>query len=112
LNILWCNYDEAALGALKAIEDAGKLGQILVGGFDGSPESLKAVKDGRMSVMAIQPLYYHGTIVAQQMADFLKDGKKPESFSTPCPLVTTENAATEAEKYLADCFGPTAKFPE
>ena len=112
LAILWCNYDEAAMGALKAIEDAGKLGQILVGGFDGSPESLKAVKDGKMNVMAIQPLYYHGTIVAQQMYDWLVNGKKPESVSTPCPLVTTENAATEAEKYLADCFGPTAKFPE
>jgi ribose transport system substrate-binding protein len=112
LSIIWCNYDEAALGALKAIEDAGKLGQILVGGFDGSPESLKAVKDGKMNVMAIQPLYYHGTIVAQQMYDYLVNGKQPESVSTDCPLVTTENAATEAEKYLSDCFGPTAKFPE
>jgi len=112
LSILWCNYDEAVLGALKAIEDAGKSGQILVGGFDGSPESLKAVKDGRINVMAIQPLYYHGTIVAQQMFDFLTSGKQPETVSTPCPLVTTENAATEAQKYLADCFGPTAKFPE
>jgi len=112
LNIIWANYDEAALGALKAVEDAGKSGKILVGGFDGSPESLKAVKDGRMNVMAIQPLYYHGTIAAQQMYDFFKSGKKPESVSTPCPLVTTENAATEAQKYLADCFGPTAKFPD
>ena len=65
-----------------------------------------------MNVMAIQPLYKHGTIVAQQMFDWLTSGKKPESVSTDCPLVTTENAATEAEKYLADCFGPTAKFPE
>ncbi len=112
LNIIWSNYDEAAMGALKAIEDAGKSGEILVGGFDGSPESLKAVKDGRMNVMAIQPLYKHGTIVAQQMFDWLTSGKTPESVSTDCPLVTTENAATEAEKYLADCFGPTAKFPE
>jgi len=111
LSILWCNYDEAALGALKAIEDAGKLGKILVGGFDGSPESLKAVKDGKMNLMAIQPLYYHGTIVAQQMFDYFTSGKAPETFSTPCPLVTLENAATEAEKYLSACFGPTAKFP-
>ena len=111
LSILWCNYDEAVMGAVKAIEDAGKSGKILVGGFDGSPESLKAVKDGRINVMAIQPLYKHGTMVAQQMFDFLTSGKAPETVSTPCPLVTTENAATEAQKYLADCFGPTAKFP-
>lgn len=111
ISIIWCNYDEAVLGAVKAIEDAGKAGKILVGGFDGSPESLKAVKDGRINVMAIQPLYTHGGMVAQQMFDFLTSGKQPETISTPCPLVTTENAATEAVKYLAACFGPTAKFP-
>jgi ABC-type sugar transport system substrate-binding protein len=112
LSMIWCNYDEAVLGAMKAIEDAGKLGQIMVGGFDGSPESLKAVVDGRINVMAIQPLYYHGTIVAQQMFDFLTSGKAPETISTDCPLVTTENAATEAEGFLASVFGPTATFPE
>jgi len=112
LSMIWCNYDEAVLGAMKAIEDAGKLGEIMVGGFDGSPESLKAVVDGRINVMAIQPLYYHGTIVAQQMFDFLTNGTEPETVSTDCPLVTTENAATEAETFLASVFGPTAKFPE
>jgi len=112
LSILWCNYDEAVLGALKAIEDAGKSGEILVGGFDGSPESLQAVLDERINVMAIQPLYYHGTIVAQQMFDYLTDGTQPESISTDCPLVTLENAATEAEQYLSALYGPTATFPE
>jgi len=34
------NYDEAVLGAMKAIE-MRKAGQILVGGFDGSPESCR-----------------------------------------------------------------------
>jgi ribose transport system substrate-binding protein len=111
LSILWCNYDEAALGAMKAIQDAGKGGKILLGGFDGSPESLKAVKDGKINVMAIQPLYYHGTLIAQEMYDYFTSGKTPETFSTPCPLVTTENAATDAAKYLSQLYGPTAKFP-
>ncbi len=112
LSILWCNYDEAVLGAMKAIEDAGRTGEILLGGFDGSPESLKAVMDGKISVMAVQPLYEHGTLMAQEIYDYLSNGTQPETFSTPCPLVTTENASTEAEKYLSACFGPTAKFPE
>jgi erythritol transport system substrate-binding protein len=97
---------------MKAIEDAGKTGQILVGGFDGSPESLKAVMDGKISVMAVQPLYTHGAMVAEQMFEFLKNKKQPETVSTDCPLVTTENASTEAPKYLSACFGPTAEFPK
>ena len=112
LSIIWCNYDEAVLGAMKAIIDSGKQDQILLGGFDGSPESLKAVKDGKIDVMAVQPLYTHGSMVAEQMAVYFNDGIAPESVSTPCPLVTRENAATEAVKYLEACFGPTAKFPE
>jgi ribose transport system substrate-binding protein len=112
LSIIWCNYDEAVLGAMKAIEDAGKQDEILVGGFDGSPESLKAVMDGRINVMAVQPLYTHGMMVAEQMYEWLVNGVEPESISTDCPLVTTENAETEAPKYLEACFGPTAEFPE
>jgi len=112
LSILWCNYDEAVLGAMKAVLDAGKKDQILVGGFDGSPESLKAVQDKKIDVMAVQPLYTHGKMVAEQMYQFLKNGVKPQTVSTDCPLVTAENAATEAPKYLEACFGPTAKFPQ
>lgn len=112
LSVIWANYDEAILGVMKAVEDAGKTGQIIIGGFDGSPESLKAVLDGKINVMAVQPLYTHGAMVAQQMFDYLKSGKTPETISTDCPLVTTENATTEAPKYLSACFGPTAKFPD
>lgn len=111
LSIIWCNYDEAVLGAMKAVQDAGKGDQIIVGGFDGSPESLKAVMDGTISVMAVQPLYTHGAMVAEQMYEYLVNGKTPETVSTDCPLVTIENAETEAPKYLEACFGPTAKFP-
>ncbi len=112
LNIIWANYDEAVLGAMRAVLDAGKKDQILVGGFDGSPESLKAVMDGDIDVIAIQPLYDHGGIVAEQMDQFLRDGVAPVSVSTDCPLVTTENAAAEAADYLVSLSGPTAKFPE
>ncbi|HEV2319106.1 MAG TPA: substrate-binding domain-containing protein [Verrucomicrobiae bacterium] len=39
--------DEMALGALKAIEAAGKEGQIAVIGIDAIPDALKAVADGK-----------------------------------------------------------------
>lgn len=112
LNIIWANYDEAVLGAMRAVLDAGKKDEILVGGFDGSAESLKAVIDGDIDVIAIQPVYDHGGIVAEQMDEFLRNGVEPETVSTDCPLVTTENAAAEAADYLDSLAGPTAEFPE
>lgn len=46
--------DPSALGAVAALEAAGKLDQVKVIGFDGQPEAKKAVLDGRIYADAIQ----------------------------------------------------------
>lgn len=106
ISIIWCNYDEAVLGAMKAIQDAGRQDEIILGGFDGSPESLNAVLDGTINVMAIQPAYRHGAIMAEQMYASLVDGESVESVSTDCPLCTTQNAEESVPTVMAETFGP------
>jgi ABC-type sugar transport system substrate-binding protein len=106
ISILWCNYDEAVLGAMQAVKDAGRQNDIILGGFDGSPESLQAVLDAGINVMAIQPAYKHGAILAEQMYASLVKGESVESISTPCPLCTTQNAKESVPVVLADTFGP------
>ena len=39
-----------AIGALKAIEAAGKLGKITVGGIDANPEGLDYLRSGKLAV--------------------------------------------------------------
>ncbi|MCB2292726.1 sugar ABC transporter substrate-binding protein [Clostridium algoriphilum] len=46
--------DEMAIGALKAIEVAGKLGKITVGGIDATPEALDYLKSGKLAVTVFQ----------------------------------------------------------
>ena len=46
--------DPSALGALAALENAGKLGQVKVVGFDGQPEARKAIRDGKLYATLIQ----------------------------------------------------------
>ncbi len=46
--------DEMALGALQAINDAGKSGQIKVFGIDAIPEALQAIKEGEMESTVLQ----------------------------------------------------------
>lgn len=43
-----------ALGAVKAIEDAGLSGQIKVYGLDAVDDALKAVQDGRLEITVDQ----------------------------------------------------------
>ena len=38
--------DEMALGAIAALQEAGRLEGVIVGGFDGSPDAVEAVKAG------------------------------------------------------------------
>ena len=38
--------DEMALGAIAALKEAGKLASVKVGGFDGSPDAVSAIKSG------------------------------------------------------------------
>jgi len=40
--------DPAALGAYTAIEEAGKVGQVVLVGFDGQPEGKQAIKEGKI----------------------------------------------------------------
>lgn len=48
--------DTLALGALTAIEEAGRTGQIVVTGFDASPDALIAVQEGRLSASVGQSI--------------------------------------------------------
>jgi len=40
--------DDMALGAIAALKEAGKLSQVKIGGFDGSPDAANAILNGEM----------------------------------------------------------------
>lgn len=48
LNGLFCANDKMALGAMKAIQEAGKKGKITVVGYDNIPDVQPYLKDGQM----------------------------------------------------------------
>src|SRR6478672_10061395 len=49
--------DGMALGALDAIAAVGRTGEVAVVGFDGQPDGLAAVHDGRLGATVDQPAY-------------------------------------------------------
>jgi erythritol transport system substrate-binding protein len=86
--------DEMALGAIAAIKQAGKLGKIVVGGFDGSPEAAQAVKDGSLAYTVLQPIVQFSKLAVDQADQYLKTGKtgaKSEKQSFDCTLITKAN---------------------
>jgi inositol transport system substrate-binding protein len=85
------NNDEMAIGAIKAIEAAGKLGQIVVGGVDASPDALAEMDKGRLNVTVFQNAAGQGE-GGIKAAIALARGEKIEQITwIPYELVTPDN---------------------
>jgi inositol transport system substrate-binding protein len=85
------NNDEMAIGALQAIEAAGKLGEILVGGVDASPDALQEMDKGRLDVTVFQNAKGQGE-GGIKAAIALAKGETIEQITwIPFELVTPEN---------------------
>src|SRR5215216_3140167 len=88
------NNDEMAIGAIQAIDAAGKLGQILVGGVDASPDALQEMDKGRLDVTVFQNAKGQGE-GGIKAAIALARGSKIEQITwVPFELVTPENYKT------------------
>jgi erythritol transport system substrate-binding protein len=87
--------DEMALGAIAALKEAGKLDQVKVGGFDGSPDAVEAVKAGEMQYTVLQPVAVFSAEAVRQADHFIKNGTPAvdtEKQLFDCVLITKENA--------------------
>ncbi|AIJ87194.1 D-ribose ABC transporter substrate-binding protein [Brucella melitensis] len=67
--------DEMALGAIAALKKAGKLDQVKVGGFDGSPDAIAAIKAGELQYTVLQPVAVFSEAAVKQADNFIKTGK-------------------------------------
>ncbi len=86
--------DEMALGAIAALKEAGKLANIKVGGFDGSPDAVDAVKAGEMQYTVLQPVAVFSKEAVKQADAFIKTGETgvaSEKQLFDCLLITPDN---------------------
>lgn len=92
--------DEMALGAIAALKEAGKLKGIKVGGFDGSPDAVAAIKAGELQYTVLQPVAVFSAKAVDQADSFLKTGKTgvdTEKQLFDCLIINKDNIA----KYTA-----------
>ncbi|SCB52812.1 D-ribose ABC transporter substrate-binding protein [Rhizobium lusitanum] len=86
--------DEMALGAIAALKEAGKLTNIKVGGFDGSPDAVAAIKAGELQYTVLQPVAVFSAEAVKQADSFIKTGKTgatSEKQLFDCILITKDN---------------------
>jgi erythritol transport system substrate-binding protein len=84
--------DTMALGAYAALKAAGK-GNVIVVGFDGSPDVAQSIKAGEIKVTVLQPIVKLSESAVEQADQYIKTGKtdKPEKQSIDCVLINKDN---------------------
>lgn len=106
-----CSNDEQAIGAHTAAETAGIADQVKCYGFDGAPEALDFVKQGKETASLGQQPY----AMAKQSALDLYKAMKGEPVGdavkyTTYKIITSENADEAAEYYYEG--DPNIKYVE
>jgi erythritol transport system substrate-binding protein len=84
--------DTMAMGIVAALKGAGR-NDVVVVGFDGSPDALDAIRAGDMQATALQPAVEIARMAVEQADVYLKTGTtgRPEKQSVDCILVTPDN---------------------
>jgi erythritol transport system substrate-binding protein len=86
--------DEMAMGAIAALKEANLLDGVIVGGFDGSPDAVGAIKAGEMAYTVLQPVAVFSREAVIQADHYIKNGKPmvaDEKQLFDCLLVTPGN---------------------
>jgi len=85
--------DTMALGAVAAARGAGRNDLIIVG-FDGSPDAIAAIERSELVATALQPAVLIARLAVDEADRFRRTGStgKPERQVIPCDLVTRANA--------------------
>ncbi|MEM8728657.1 MAG: D-ribose ABC transporter substrate-binding protein [Pseudomonadota bacterium] len=99
-NAVISGNDEMALGAIAAMKEAGKLDGVVVGGFDGSPDAVEAIKAGEMAYTVLQPVAVFSREAVIQADHYIKNGSAmvaEEKQLFDCLLITPDNV----DKYTA-----------
>lgn len=80
IGAVWNANDEMALGAIMAIENAGRQNEIIVGGMDLNDEAVKAVIDGRYA-FSLGGHWLQGGYIITMLYDYLHGLKIPKEES-------------------------------
>jgi ribose transport system substrate-binding protein len=92
IDVIFAINDPGGLGALIALEEAGRDDETFVVGIDGSDEAIEAMKEGRSyAASAAQDPTMMGKMAAENLIKVIKGEEVEEHIQIPTPLITKES---------------------
>jgi ribose transport system substrate-binding protein len=98
LQAIYAHNDEMALGAIKAVEAAGRSKEIVVIGIDGQNSAFQAVKDGKLAATFIYPF------CAPEGIEYAYKIAKGEQVPPVVELKSTQVDPSNIDQYLGKGF--------
>ena len=92
IDIVLAANDEQGLGAVEAIDAAGRLGKIKVTGCDATQPGVQSILKGRLFVSADYSGFDQGYVAGEAAYRILKGEKVPSELLLPVVLVDKNNA--------------------
>ncbi|MCH8621080.1 substrate-binding domain-containing protein [Undibacterium sp. TS12] len=106
---LFIEVDKPTLGALAALKDKHKTGEVLVGSFDGIPEFIDHLKSGTIVAVGMQQPYLIGTKAAEALFSRLAGQTPPKQIIVPILIATNKNIIELLPTANKTVFGNEAK---
>lgn len=92
IDVVASQNDEMAMGALAALEAAGKLGKIKVLGIDASPDAVALVSDGKLALTVFQDSFSQGKTSVEVAIGLINGKTYPKTINIPFREVNKNNA--------------------
>ena len=93
---IYCMYEQAGIAAIDVVDNMGVTGKISIVSSDGSPDSTKAIREGRLAGQVVQEAvgqgYWAAVMAFKAISGLDADA---QVILTPEPLVTAANIDDE-----------------
>ncbi|MGI6776855.1 MAG: substrate-binding domain-containing protein [Acetivibrionales bacterium] len=100
LKAIYANNDTMAMGALEAVKAAGKLGQCLVVGTDGTSEARQSIKAGELAATVDSFPYFMSQIGTEMLIRKIAGQDVPKVIYSPQAVIDSTNVDVDAEEII------------
>ena len=93
IDAFYCCNDNMALGAVEALRQNNKLGEVIVLGVDGTGDAYSSIHAGEMTATVDQFMDTNGAAAVEVALRLIAGQEMPRVVSTPIAVVDADNAA-------------------
>jgi ribose transport system substrate-binding protein len=97
LQLFFCSNDNMGIGALRAVQEAGKQDQIKIIGFDAVSEALNLVESGEFMCTVAQYPAEMGILSVDNIVKWIRNQPYETEIDTGCKVITKDNVAAHKE---------------